>query len=219
MVGTRSASSTYRQVGSRWHQEQIPQERSTMNITISKNDGTRINLGNLQPQDVSIEDIAHSLSQQCRFNGRTKFFYSVAQHCLMVSWMLKDAGHSPRMQLLGLLHDATEAYTGDIIKPLKEVLLVATPFGSLFANEERRLMARLLMGLGIIYFSEDEEEIIHGFDESAYRVEMRDLMGDPAWARTGPVPVYRATPRVIENVREEFIQSYYDLKDQGAFQA
>lgn len=59
-------------------------------------------------------DIAHSLSMQCRFNGHTNRFYSVAQHCYLVADLV-PAEH----QLAALLHDAAEAYVGDLVRPLK----------------------------------------------------------------------------------------------------
>lgn len=67
--------------------------------------------------DVSIKDIAHSLANQCRFAGHSKRFYSVAEHSLYVSRVLPC-----RLALVGLLHDAAEAYVQDITRPLKEAL-------------------------------------------------------------------------------------------------
>lgn len=64
-------------------------------------------------EDICIKDIAHSLSNQCRFSGHVKDFYSVAQHCVYVSYLSED-------NLPGLLHDASEAYLVDIPKPLKD---------------------------------------------------------------------------------------------------
>ncbi|MES2149564.1 MAG: phosphohydrolase [Pseudomonadota bacterium] len=66
---------------------------------------------------VSIEDIAHGLAYQCRFNGQTRQFYSVAQHSLVVCALVP-----PPLQLAALLHDAAEAYLGDMVKPLKVLL-------------------------------------------------------------------------------------------------
>lgn len=62
-------------------------------------------------------DIAHSLAHLCRFNGHTHEHYSVAQHSYMVSTLVP-----PQDALAGLLHDATEAYIGDMVRPLKQVM-------------------------------------------------------------------------------------------------
>ena len=79
--------------------------------------GRKFSLINPKPEDVDIIDIAYSLSRQCRFNGHTLFFYSVAQHSLLVSQNV-----SKENEKWGLLHDAAESYIGDIVKPLKNLL-------------------------------------------------------------------------------------------------
>jgi hypothetical protein len=65
--------------------------------------------------EVNIEDIAHSLSMQCRFNGHLRCFYSVSEHSVRVA-----AQCSPENALWGLLHDASEAYLTDLPAPIKE---------------------------------------------------------------------------------------------------
>lgn len=69
---------------------------------------------------VRIDDIAHSLSLVCRYGGHCSKHYSVAQHCLEVSNYIAGLGGSPFVQMMGLLHDAEEAYFGDMPSPLKK---------------------------------------------------------------------------------------------------
>ncbi len=78
--------------------------------------GNRFFLEQPRIDDVAIEDIAHGLAYQCRFNGQTKTFYSVAQHSLMVMSLVPE-----HIQFSALLHDAAEAYLGDMVKPLKNL--------------------------------------------------------------------------------------------------
>ena len=66
------------------------------------------------PDMVNIWDIAHSLSNSCRFGGHTIHFYSVAEHSIILSNIVED-----KDKLWALLHDATEAYIKDIPRPLK----------------------------------------------------------------------------------------------------
>lgn len=80
--------------------------------------GKGLNYHFLEPvqHEIDIEDIALSLSNKCRFSGHTRFF-SVAEHSLTVAYRLPK-----RLRLAGLLHDAAEAYLGDIPSPIKAVL-------------------------------------------------------------------------------------------------
>jgi len=68
-----------------------------------------------QPDEICIEDIAHALSNNCRYAGHCKIFYSVAEH----SWLMSNISINP---LWALLHDASEAYIVDIPRPIKGFL-------------------------------------------------------------------------------------------------
>jgi uncharacterized protein len=68
-------------------------------------------------ESIDINDVAHSLAMKCRFNGQIKRFYSVAEHCIIMSRVCSEEN-----ALWALLHDATEAYVADLPSPLKRLL-------------------------------------------------------------------------------------------------
>jgi 5'-deoxynucleotidase YfbR-like HD superfamily hydrolase len=78
--------------------------------------GRYFDLANPAPEMVEIVDIAHALSLICRYTGHAREFYSVAQHCVMASQIVPQ-----RFALAALLHDAPEAYVGDMSSPLKQL--------------------------------------------------------------------------------------------------
>lgn len=67
--------------------------------------------------EICIDDIAHSLAMQCRYGGHTRYHYSVAQHSFLLSLAVP-----PEHALCALLHDASEAYLSDVIRPIKRHL-------------------------------------------------------------------------------------------------
>jgi hypothetical protein len=101
-----------------------------VSIELDKNKGnTSIVIWDNTPFDVfdpstwvfDIDVIGKSLSNICRFGGHVNF-YSVAEHSVRVADWLRKEGASTRVVLMGLLHDATEAFIGDITRPLKHTL-------------------------------------------------------------------------------------------------
>lgn len=129
----------------------------------------------LQPdvKKIHIEDIAHALSNQCRFAGHTSEFYSVAQHSVIVSEILASQGKSHLVQLKGLLHDATEAYLMDIPRPLKVL-----PFMAEYRDVERRLELHISTRF-FGFASPICNEEIKKADLIALATEARDLVSDP----------------------------------------
>lgn len=79
--------------------------------------GRTFDLLNPDPTSICIEDIAHALSLKCRWGGHTSRFYSVAEHSLNVMSRVSD-----KAKFEALLHDAAEAYLGDIASPFKDYL-------------------------------------------------------------------------------------------------
>ena len=73
----------------------------------------------LEPEFV-LEDIAHALSNTCRFAGHCSEFYSVAEHSVLVSKLMEELDLGDPM--IGLMHDGHEAYLSDVPSPLKQLL-------------------------------------------------------------------------------------------------
>jgi hypothetical protein len=120
------------------------------------------------PFTIELYDVAHGLSNICRFGGHTREFYSVAQHSVLVSELCDtaDAG-------IGLLHDAAEGLgLGDMISPLKR-----QPGMETYREIEARMNAAIAARWGLPSLGTPSVELA---DRLAVFLEMRDLMpGDP----------------------------------------
>ena len=77
---------------------------------------------NLRPDQVRFDDICFALGNFCRYGGHCHCHFSVAEHTLDVFNLVRFAGGNRDEQLYALIHDASEAYTGDIPQPIKERL-------------------------------------------------------------------------------------------------
>lgn len=113
-----------------------------------------------RPDEIFIEDIAHALSMQCRFGGHTLHFYSVAEHCVHLAGAV-----SPPNALWALLHDASEAYLSDIIRPIR-------PFLAGYKLAEAKLMFAVCLRFGLE--PEQPEEISRA--DNAILVDERAIM-------------------------------------------
>lgn len=112
-----------------------------------------------------VDEIAHALSQTNRFTGHTTVPYSVAEHSVRVASLLPD-----ELQLAGLLHDASEAYLGDMASPLKYHPF----FGEAYRSAERALMRRVDETFGV----RTDHELVHHADRRMLATEKRDLLPD-----------------------------------------
>ena len=125
--------------------------------------GRNIDPFNINPEDIDIQDIAQSLSMQCRYNGHTKKFYSVAEHSVLVSQVLPD-----EHKLWGLLHDASEAYVGDLISPVKHKI---DSFISLENNIQKAVAQHFKLPVVM-------PDIIHQADKHVLDLELSWLASD-----------------------------------------
>lgn len=167
--------------------------------TIQTRDGHYLNL--LEPcgTAINIDGIAHALSNLCRFTGHVREFYSVAQHSLMVSLIVPDD-----VAREGLLHDAQEAYIGDVSTPLKRLL---PRYEEIEKNLERVIAGRF--GLD---WSPNTRGLVKKADRVMLATERRDLMdameGDGEWNfLSGIEPLFQAVrPMSPESARRAFLQ-------------
>lgn len=94
-----------------------------MNSTsIETSSGLWIDINDPKPGQIRDMDIAHALSNICRFGGQCKEFYSVAQHSVLVYRLMTRETDDKQLHLAALLHDAHEAYLGDIPSPIKPLI-------------------------------------------------------------------------------------------------
>lgn len=89
--------------------------------------GIAVDMTAPDPRTIMLEDIAQSLTLQCRYTGHLGEPYSVAQHSVLATWYAEKDGHPPGVLRGILMHDAHEAYTGDIATPLKRRLEAIRP--------------------------------------------------------------------------------------------
>lgn len=123
-----------------------------------------------QEQDIDIVDIAHSLSNLCRFTGHCEF-YSVAQHSVLVSYLV-----DPQFEKEALLHDAAEAYINDLNSPVKSLIL-----GD-YKKMEAELELCIAKKFGLVHPMPKE---IKDADYLAFKLEVQRLFkfGSPLWKK------------------------------------
>src|SRR5690348_16971168 len=101
--------------------------------------GRWVNPFDPDPEQLDIGDIARALANICRFGGHARAFYSVAQHSVIVSRLVEERGGGAEDAFAALMHDATEAYLGDMPHPIKH----RSPLGAAFRAAEDHLEAAI----------------------------------------------------------------------------
>ncbi len=146
-----------------------------MNTKIVTYTGKSFDLLNPTPDMVCIEDIAHSLANICRYTGHVRQFYSVAQHSVLAAQA--DSSSNP---LQRLLHDADEAYIGDIASPWKQLLCVdvaetkqALQHYVAVKAWEQKIQDVIGLALEVDLTHSAEVKVV---DNRMYFTEVRDLM-------------------------------------------
>lgn len=143
--------------------------------------------------DIDWSTIPRVLANICRFGGHTERFYSVAEHSLLVRGIVtRKLGTSlhhwstikkKQIQIRALIHDASEAFTGDIIRPLKESFVIYHGVSWSWLGEwvDRKIEPIILASLGLSAPTDADREIIHHADMVALATEKRDLLSHPLY--------------------------------------
>ena len=184
--------------------------------TITTYSGIRMNPVQPQKDDIDIKDIAHALSLVCRGGGHVTHFYSVGQHSLACAEEARLRGCSIRVQLGALLHDGSEAYMSDLVRPVKEQIpqyrtienrLIDTVWAKFIpepAAESGSTEGNPL--------TEEECRLIKEIDDDVMSWDMKILLGDEinqGYENLRYKPDHSFVP--METVERKFLSKYDEL--------
>lgn len=143
-------------------------------FTVETHSGMVVDLVNPKPEQIYIHDIAWSLSRQSRFNGHTSgsISYSVAQHSCWVATRVLHETKDRHAALYALLHDAHEAYIGDIVSPLKNIARLSHVVGDI----ERALQYTIHQAYDLPPPAQRIIDVIKHYDRLALAVEAYHLL-------------------------------------------
>lgn len=182
--------------------EMLKSKPGVVGATIITRSGHYFDFLNPKPETIYIEDIAWALAFTCRFGGQSLHYYSVAQHSILVA----DAVPF-ELRLQALLHDAAEAYVGDVVGPLKQLLPD-------YKIVEKRVEAAIADRFGVP--CEMHPDIKHA-DLRLLRTEQRDLTSGHAdnWNGLDAYPPLhqRIVPMAPSEAANAFLRKYERLVD------
>lgn len=175
-----------------------------MHPSILTHSGNYFDFSKPESSYIDIDTIAHALSNICRFTGHVDFFYSVSQHSVLVSYLVP-----PEYAMEGLMHDAGEAYIGDVATPLKAML---SDYKTIEHRVEEAVFRRF--GLPIVMHPSVKQG-----DLRAIATERRDLMPEAIdglpWECLDGIEPYpeKIIPLSPEDAKKLFLARYYELKN------
>lgn len=157
--------------------------------------------------EINIGDIAHSLSLLCRANGHISHFFSVAQHCLNCEGEAAARALDEKTRMFCLLHDATECYISDLIRPIK----CRFP---LYSEAEDRLSQVIYSALGLSLPTAEQRAAVKSIDDCMlyheFSVLGRTKSFDEASSLQGTPDFSFKKPDMVE---KEYINRYNILKE------
>lgn len=154
---------------------------------------------------VKIHDVAHHLSRINRYNGAAwRRPISVAEHSLLVA-RLAEENDWPHLRRNALLHDAGEAYSGDISTPMKELVPAVREACD-------AIQFAVDVALGVRPLSVEEEADLKECDELALQIEMKNLWPGTT-AGTFPLPFGRGDVAINPEVVEDALLAALDGED------
>ena len=153
-----------------------------LNGTMTTLSGKTLDLMNPTSVMIEIVDIASGLANKGHFSGQSPYYFSIAQHCIMVcdEFALQNRTAPAELKLLALMHDAAEAYIGDMIKPLKVFLPD-------FVNVENKIMqaiaCRFRLPIGLLPMIKPYDLYIQNLEYNAFYRGSSITYMDPEDAR------------------------------------
>jgi 5'-deoxynucleotidase YfbR-like HD superfamily hydrolase len=186
-------------------------EESSMTAFIETFTGQRFFPLEPRLEDIDIVDIAHALSNQCRFAGHVREFYSVAEHSVRVSWLIEEWSWEAAVCLKALLHDASEAYLVDFPTPLKN----HSVFGAGYRIAEDTLMEIVLRRFSL---TSPIGSWVKDADAVLLATEARDLMPfNPAhWGNLVEPLEEKIQPVSPREAKQMFLDRFYFLEAKRA---
>jgi uncharacterized protein len=169
--------------------------------------GRWVNPFDPDPTQLDPGDIARALANQCRFGGHSRAFYSVAQHSVIVSCVVEERGGDVEDVFAALMHDAGEAYLGDMPHPLKH----RSALGAAFREAEARLEQAIRDRFGI----KTNVPEIKAVDRALLATERRAFSDEiwhwPELEDVEPLDL-ELTPWSPDQAADEFARRYAELE-------